>query len=109
MTTSSSPVVRVSIMRCAAERFDEFVKMMTESQQLLEPGIHAMRGCRMYFAGADEATSSLTNVSIWDTIDDAKQMERFQPMLDLGKRFSDAGATFERPIMNYAPLWQFGS
>jgi hypothetical protein len=34
-------------------------------------------------------------------------MERFQPMLDLAKRF--AGATFERPIMNYATLWQLGA
>jgi hypothetical protein len=33
-------------------------------------------------------------------------MEHFQPMLDLGKRFLDAGATFERPIMNYGTLWQ---
>ena len=60
-------------------------------------------------AGADAETSSLSNVSIWDTLDDAKQMERFQPMLDLGKRFLDAGATFERPIMNYATLWHIGN
>jgi hypothetical protein len=55
------------------------------------------------------ATSSLSNVSIWGTLDNAKQMERFQPMLDLGKRFLDAGATFERPIMNYATLWHIGN
>jgi hypothetical protein len=27
-------------------------------------------------------------------------------MLDLGKRFAEKGATFERPIMNYITLWQ---
>jgi hypothetical protein len=54
-------------------------------------------------------TSSLSNVSIWDTLDDARQMERFQPMLELGKRFLDAGAAFERPIMNYATLWHVGT
>jgi hypothetical protein len=27
-------------------------------------------------------------------------------MLDLGKEFAAKGATFERPIMNYATLWQ---
>jgi hypothetical protein len=27
-------------------------------------------------------------------------------MPDLGKQFAGKGATFERPIMNYAPLWQ---
>jgi len=36
-------------------------------------------------------------------------MDRFQPMLDLGKTFADAGATFERPIMNYAVLWNLRS
>jgi hypothetical protein len=44
---------------------------------------------------------ALTNVSLWDTIEDVKQMDRFQPLLDLGKSFADAGATFECPIMNY--------
>jgi hypothetical protein len=38
-----------------------------------------------------------------------QQMDRFQPMLELGERFADEGATFERPIMNYAILWQLGS
>ena len=33
----------------------------------------------------DEATSSLTNVSLWTDLDAAKQLDRFQPMLDLGK------------------------
>jgi hypothetical protein len=102
-------VVRVSILRCEPSRFAEFKRMMSESESILTPGIRAMHGCRAYLAGADAATSSLSNVSIWDTLDDAKQMERFQPMLDLGKRFLDAGATFERPIMNYATLWDIGN
>jgi len=68
-----------------------------------------MQGCRGYFAGSDQATSSLSNVSVWATLEDARQMERFQPMLDLGKRFLDAGATFERPIMNYGTLWQLAN
>ena len=33
-------------------------------------------------------------------------MDTFQPMLDLGKAFAAKGATFDRPIMNYATLWQ---
>jgi hypothetical protein len=105
--TSNSPVVRVSILRCSPERFPEFERMMAEAESILLPGIRAMRGCRGYFAGSDPATSSLSNVSIWNTLEDAKQMDRFQPMLDLAKRF--AGATFERPIMNYATLWQLGA
>lgn len=102
-------VVRVSILRCEPSRFAELKRMMSEAESILAPGIRAMRGCRAYVVGADVTTSSLSNVSTWDTLDDARQMERFQPMLDLGKRFLDAGAAFERPIMNYATLWHIGN
>lgn len=102
----SLPVIRVSILRCQAEQFAMFHAMMAEAEPVLVPGIQAMRGLVSYWAGADQATSSLTNVSVWRSLDDAKQMDRFQPMLDLGKRFAEKGAVFERPIMNYAALWQ---
>jgi hypothetical protein len=99
-------VVRVSIMRCAPEKFAEFHRMMIESDSVLRPGIEAMRGLIDFYVGADEATSSLSQVSIWKTLDGAKQLDTFQPMLDLGKTFAQKGATFERPIMNYLTLWQ---
>jgi phage-related protein len=100
------PVVRVSIIRCAPENFIEIQQMMIEADSILRPGIEAMRGLINFYAGADEATSSLTNVSVWKTLDDARQLDTFQPMLDLGKTFTQKGAAFERPIMNYLTLWQ---
>ena len=36
----------------------------------------------------------------------AKHPDTFPPMLNLGKEFVAKGVTFERPIMNYATLWQ---
>jgi hypothetical protein len=80
--------------------------MMIEVEAALRPGIESMRGLLTFYAGADEATSSLTNVSTWVDLDAAKQLDHFQPMLDAGKQFVAAGATFERPIMNYMTLWQ---
>jgi hypothetical protein len=80
--------------------------MMIEAEKVLRPGIAALRGFIRFYAGADEATSSLTNVSLWTDLDAAKQLDRFQPMLDLGKDFVAKGATFERPVMNYMTLWQ---
>jgi hypothetical protein len=100
------PVIRVSILRCAPDRFVEFSQMMQASDPVLRPGIEAMPGLLAYYAGADEATSSLSNVSVWATLANAKQMDTFQPMLDLGKAFAAKGATFERPIMNYSTLWE---
>jgi hypothetical protein len=100
------PVVRVSILRCSSDKFAEMRQMMIDAEKVLRPGIEAMRGLLAYYGGADEATSSLTNVSVWIDLGAAKQMDTFQPMLDLGKEFAAKGATFERPIMNYATLWQ---
>lgn len=100
------PVVRVSILRCAPERFADIRQMAVEADPVLRPGIEAMPGLLAFYFGADEATSSLTNVSLWTSLEAAKQLDTFQPMLDLGKPFIAKGATFERPIMNYATLWQ---
>ncbi|WP_245442111.1 hypothetical protein [Mesorhizobium hawassense] len=83
--------------------------MMVELEQTLRPGIEEMPGFLAFYTGADEATSSLSNVSLWVDLDAAKQLDRFQPMLDSGKPFVDKGATFERPVMNYSTLWQMQS
>jgi hypothetical protein len=102
------PVVRVSIIRCAPDKFPELQQMMTDAERVLRPGIESMRGLLAFYVGADPATSSLSNVSVWIDLATAKQLDTFQPMLDLGKEFVAKGATFERPIMNYATLWQLG-
>jgi len=99
-------VVRGSILRCAPDRFSEMRQMMLNAEKVLRPGIESMRGLLAYYGGADEATSSLTNVSVWTDWAAAKQRDTFQPMLDLAKEFAAKGAAFERPIMNYATLWQ---
>lgn len=100
------PVVRVSILRCAPERFADVRQMAVEADRVLRPGVEAMPGLLAFYFGADEATSSLTNVSLWTSLEAAKQLDTFQPMLDLAKPFIEKGATFERPIMNYGTLWQ---
>jgi hypothetical protein len=100
------PTIRVSVLRCQPQDFANLKKMMAESMQVLAPGIRQMRGLIHFYAGEDEAANSLVNVSLWQTLEDAKQLDTFQPMLDLGKVFVRAGATFERPIMNYASQWE---
>jgi len=100
------PILRVSVLRCQPQHFAELKIMMAESIGVLEHGIRRMRGLIHFYAGEDEAVNSLTNVSVWRTLEDAKQLDTFQPMLDLGKVFVSKGAIFERPIMNYASLWE---
>jgi hypothetical protein len=106
MKETSMPTIRVSVIRCDPQDFAELRKMMAEAISVLEPGIRQMRGLIHFYAGEDEAVSSLVNVSMWRTLEEAKQLDTFQPMLDLGKVFVSKGATFERPIMNYASQWE---
>jgi hypothetical protein len=101
-------VVRVSVIRCQPENFAKLKEMMAQSRPVLEGGIRRMRGLIHFYAGEDEVVSSLTNVSVWERLEDAKQLDSFQPMLDLGKAFVAAGAIFERPVMNYATQWELG-
>ena len=103
------PIVRVSVLRCQPQQFAELKKMMGESIAVLEPGIRQMRGLIHLYTGEDEATNSLAQVSLWRTLEDAKQLDTFQPMLDLGKAFVSKGATFERPVMNYTSQWEIAS
>ena len=102
------PIIRVSNIRCAPDKFAELRRMMIEAEKTLRPGIETMRGFLAFYAGADEETSSLTNVSLWADLESAKQLDHYQPMLDAGKEFVAKGAKFERPIMNCATLWQMG-
>jgi len=100
------PVFRVSVLRCQPQDFAGLKKMMAESMAVLEPGIRGMRGLIHFYAGEDAATNSLANVSVWETLADAQQLDTYRPMLDLGREFVSKGATFERPIMNYATQWE---
>lgn len=102
------PVVRVSILRCKPEHFAGLKQMSIDADRLLRPGIEALPGLLSFYFGADEETSSLANVSLWTSLEAAKQLDNFQPMLDLAKPFIAKGATFERPIMNYGTLWAAG-
>ena len=65
-------VIRVSVLRCRPDQFQRFRQMMTDAEAVLAPGIQKMSGSRAYFAAADEATSSLSNVSVWGTLENGR-------------------------------------
>lgn len=103
-----TPIIRVSILRFPPGKRDALAAMMREAEAVLRPGIEAMAGLIAFYAGEDAATSSMTNTSLWDTLEHARQLDAFQPMLDLGAAFAAEGASLERPVMNYATSWRFG-
>jgi hypothetical protein len=103
-----NPIVRVSILTIPDGHIEAAAEAMRNAEEELR-GILKLKGLRAYFAGVDRVRSQLTNVSVWDSAENAEQMSNFQPMLDLGKRFAAQGATFLRPIPNFDCLWQWGN
>jgi hypothetical protein len=98
-------IVRISIGRFDPENFEVIRKLLDESQRTLAPAIGALKGNRNYYVGIDRENGAMSNVSVWDTLEDAQQMASLQAMLDLARTFMDAGVRFERPITNHETLW----
>jgi len=98
-------VVRISIGRFDHEKLESVKRALAATQEKLTPGIKSMKGNIGNFAGIDYENSAMVNVSLWDSLSSAKQMDSFQPMLDLAKEFVVMGVRFERPILNFESLW----
>ncbi|WP_425145823.1 hypothetical protein [Deinococcus sp.] len=77
-----------------------------DSAQALIPAIRLLAGRVSYYAGADESSCSLVNVSVWNTLEHAEAMSSLAKVLALGQAFARMGVEFGRPIVNYAVLWQ---
>ena len=105
---TAKPVVRVSILSFAVNRWAEAEELLSASQESLK-AILELDGLSGYFAGMDRSMLQFSNVSFWESEAAAEQMTTFQPMLDLAAKFLALGATFVRPIPNFEILWQWGS
>jgi quinol monooxygenase YgiN len=99
-------IVRISKGSYPPGRHAEFTTRMTEAGKKLIPAIKALPGCLSYYAATDEMSSTMVNVSIWDTLEHAQAMATLPEMAALAKEFVALGAEFERPIVNYPALWQ---
>jgi hypothetical protein len=99
------PVVRISLGRFDASQYDKIRTMLDQSQKTLMPAIKGLQGNIGYYVGIDRENSVMTNVSIWNSLEDAHQMASLQAMADLAAQFIAAGVQFERPITNHQTLW----
>lgn len=103
---TKSSVVRLSKGRFDPDRYAIVRQRLDESKRTLVPAIRALRGCLHFWAGVDPASNTLVNVSVWTSIDAARQMETLAAMRALADEFTQLGVTFERPIANYETLWE---
>jgi len=100
------PILRISRGSFKPEDYEKIKARLDESQQALVPAIRILSGCMHYWAGIDQMTNTMINVSVWKSLSDAKRMETLPPMLALAGEFVKLGVIFERPIANYETLWQ---
>ena len=98
-------VVRISLARFDASQYDTIRQLLEEAQVTLTPAIKPLQGFITFYAGMDRENCAMQNVSVWETLADAKQLDTLQAMLDLVPRFVAAGARFERPVTNHETLW----
>ena len=98
--------VRISKGRYEPELHGEVTVRLNASSKSLVPAIRAMPGCLSYYVGSDETTSTMVNVSVWDTLEHAQAMGSLPEMATLAKEFIALGVEFERPMANYPVLWQ---
>ncbi|HEY5950479.1 MAG TPA: hypothetical protein VIV40_33540 [Kofleriaceae bacterium] len=99
-------VIRISKASFAKESYADVKARLDESRAMLEPAIRALRGCLNYWAAIDPVTNTMVNVSMWETRQDAKQLDRLTPMLALAGEFVSLGVSFEAPITNSDVLWE---
>jgi hypothetical protein len=99
-----APVVRVSKGRFAPENYERVKELIEQSAGPLVPAIRALDGLMYYHAAVDPETSTVMNVSIWASMDAAKQLDTLAQMLAQRPILEGAGVTFEK-IANYEPLW----
>jgi hypothetical protein len=75
-----------------------------EGRASLEPALRSLRGLLHYYVAVDVVSNSMVNVSVWESLGDASQMDTLQEMLAQRDVFVALGVTFQ-PIRNYTGLW----
>jgi len=87
-----------SLDTAAAER------SLADSEGALREPLSRLSGLLHYYVGIDRATGYVTNVSVWECLDAAHQMDTLQAMLAQRPLLEQVGVTFE-VITNHETLW----
>ncbi len=104
MAGVTNPVVRISKGRFAADNYRRVNELIEKSAEPLVPARRALPGLLYYHAAVNPETNTVVNVSIWESLQAAKQMDSLAPMLAQRPILEAAGVTFDK-IANYETLW----
>jgi hypothetical protein len=100
----NEPIVRVSQGFFDPQILDSVIAHLREGRSTLEPALRALHGLLHYYVSVDAGSSSMVNISVWETLADARQMETLPEMLAQRDVFVELGVKFQ-PIRNYSGLW----
>ncbi len=98
-------VVRISIGRFDKSVYPEVERLLQDGQKRLVPAIEKLPGCLRYEVGISQDANTITNVSIWDTMEHAAQMASLRAMKAEGDLMRAKGVRFD-PIINYEVVWE---
>lgn len=101
---SETGVVRISRGDFAPEQLAAVSEALNAWRARLEPALRELPGLKHYYVAVDPATSSMTNVSVWASLEDARQMNTLAVMLEQRAVFEALGVRFD-PIRNFTTLW----
>jgi quinol monooxygenase YgiN len=99
-------IIRLSRGRYAPALHADVTRRLDAAGATLIPAIKKLPGCLHYYAASDEASSTMINVSVWDSLAHAQAMASLAEMSALAVEFTKLGVEFERPIVNYPSLWE---
>jgi hypothetical protein len=98
------PVVRISKGKLSRENLAAAERLLAASQATLREPLKQLNGLIHYYVGIDREQGYLTNVSVWESLEDAHQMDSLQPMLAQRPILETVGVSFE-VITNHETLW----
>ncbi len=98
------PVVRISKGTFDRSNVVEVERLLSESKVALDQPLRALPGLLHYYVGLDKIACQLINVSVWDSLEHARQMDTLAAMLAQRPILEAAGVKFET-ITNHETLW----
>jgi len=97
-------VIRISKGKLDPKHAAEAERLLRESERALRKPLSLLAGLVHYYVGIDRERGFVTNVSVWDSLEHAHQLDTLHAMLAQRPILEAAGVAFE-VITNHETLW----
>jgi hypothetical protein len=100
-------IVRISKGSFQRKNGEKVERLLRASEEALRESLTSLPGLLHYYVGIDREQGFITNVSVWESLEYAHQMDTLQAMLVQRPILEEAGVTFE-VITNHETVWTIG-